>query len=122
MINEFEPVLARPVVRTRSTRWNEEVLQAVVALKSSVCYGREVFVEIGACGLAAVKSGTKYGVTDGKHMILAMEYESVKILANGWIVACKYGCYILYNSKGEMYKGLLFLKKENAIKFAKTLI
>lgn len=107
-------------VGTGSPRWNGRLKETVEAMRKLAQPGKEVFVELAPNGLAIVKSGMKCSVNNGQRMILE-GYESVDVLENGWIVACKHGCYTLHDSEGNMYKGLLFLKKSNAIKFAKTL-
>ena len=100
---------------------NREAVENIATLMCATVMGQEVFVQLGHCGLAVVKSGTKCGVTNGTRMILDRQYESVTILKNGWMVACKHGCYFLYDKEGEMYRGLKFLNKTNAIRFANSL-
>ncbi len=72
-------------------------------------------------GLAVVACGMQYGVNAGERIVLAPQFESVILLENGWMVASRYGIYNIYDREGNIYKGLSFLKEENAIKFAKTL-
>lgn len=112
----------KPEAKTEvPARWNKNILETVETVRGLVTPGREVFVEMGANGLAVVKSGTKCGVTNGKRMVLDIQFESVVILENGWMVACKYGIYDLYDKEGNVYKGLSFLNKQNAIRFASSL-
>ena len=105
----------------RGTIWNKDMLNAIGVAKSYVAGDRDIHVELCPKGLAIIKSGMKCGVINGTRMILDIQFESVVVLENGWMVTCKYGIYDLYNEEGEIYKGLSFLKKENAIRFAKTL-
>lgn len=107
--------------RETSATFDNKALNAIGVARTTVVPGREVFVQTGAKGLAVVRSGLKCGVTNGKLMVLAIEFDSVVILENGWMVACKHGIYDLYDREGNVYKGLSFLNKQNAIKFAKTL-
>ena len=100
---------------------NREAVKNIATLTGVAVMEQEVFVQLGYGGLTVVKSGTKCGVINGSRMILDRKYESVTILKNGWMVACKYGCYFLYNKEGEMYQGLKFLNKTNAIRFANSL-
>ena len=109
----------KPTVR--GSRWNKDMLNALGVARSSVAPGRDVQVELNAKGLAVVKNGMYCGVTKGASMVLGVKFESIVVLENGWMVASKHGIYNLYNKEGSVYKGLSFLKKENAIKFAKTL-
>lgn len=116
------------MTKTKSTvsaasrpRWNEDVQKVLNVARSSVTTGQDVHVELCTNGLAVIKSGMKSGVTNGTRMILDILFESIVVCENGWMVACKHGIYYLYNKEGNMYKGLSFLKKENAIRFAKTL-
>ena len=104
-----------------SANWNAKMLEFVAALRKMNVAGQEVFVHMNKCGLATVKCGTKCGVTNGTSMVLEMQYESIEILENNWMVACRHGIYKLYDKDGNPYNGLKFLKKQNAIKFARTL-
>ncbi len=112
----------KPTVSTVSRpRWNEDMQKVLGVAKSSVTTGQDVHIELCAKGLAVIKSGMKCGVTNGTRMILDIQFESIVVCENGWMVACKHGIYYVYDKEGRMYKGLSFLKKQNAIKFAKTL-
>lgn len=106
---------------TTSTKWNKAVLDSLGVAKLGMNPGEDLHIQLCAKGLAVVKNGMKCGVTNGKRMVLDVSFESVVVLENGWMVACKNGIYNLYNEEGTPYKGLSFLNKQNAIKFAKSL-
>ena len=104
-----------------SANWNKEILNAVSVAKTVAVPGRDLHVKLGVKGLAVVKSDMYCGVTNGKRMILDFKFDTIDIVENGWMVAGRYGIYKLYNKDGNMYKGLSFLKKSNAIRFARML-
>lgn len=104
-----------------STTWNNEMLKAINVAREFLIPGRDVHVKLCAKGLAVVESGIRCGVTDGERMILPLEFESVEVEENGWMVACKHGIYDIYDEQGNKFKGLSFLKKANAKKFAREL-
>lgn len=109
------------IEQVTSATWNEEMLRAINVAREFLIPGREVSVKLCAKGLAVVKCSIWCGVTNGERMILPMEFESIEVVENGWIVACKYGIYDLYDEQGNKFRGLSFLKKSNAIKFARDL-
>ena len=109
-----------PVAARSSTSYCEGLERSKVFRKFNQGQ-KEVGVELVANGLAVLKCDQKYGVANGSTMILPIEYESIVVVENGWSVACKYGIYNVFDKQGRQYKGLSFLKKSNAIKFARSL-
>lgn len=100
---------------------NMSILKVVGVARGKMVSGREQHDEVCVKGVTVIKSGLKYGVSNMARVVLDTQFESVVILENGWLVACQNGIYKLYDKEGNVYKGLSFLKKDNAIKFAKTL-
>ena len=110
-----------PVKVGDSTCWSSVVLERSEVLRKVKQCKNEVCVELVANGLAVLKCDQKYGVVNDSAMILPIDFESIDVVENGWTVAGKYGIYNVYDKRGRQYKGLSFLKKSNAIKFARSL-
>ena len=110
-----------PVMVIGSARGAGKVLERREVFGEVQRHNKEICVELVENGLALLKCDEKYGVANGSQIILPINFESITVVENGWSVACKYGIYDIYDSAGRPYKGLSFLKKSNAIKFARTL-
>lgn len=102
------------------TRTNSLFQTTVNNIRGKVRPGEEIEIEFASNELMLVRQREYCSVFNSAGEIVG-RCESIVVLDNGWMVACKYGRYDLYYKDGTMYKGLMFLKKSNAIKFAKTL-
>lgn len=105
---------------TLKPSWNGKIKKAVEALGVCVRSGMEINVEPAKHDLLIAKCGI-YMTILSEGNVIANRCESVDVLDNGWIVACIHGRYELYYKDGSQYRGLSFLNKSNAIRFAKAL-
>ena len=106
---------------TDSGKLNKSILKAVGVAMYTRPAVKNFDVQEEINGLTVVRCGMTYGVNNGECMVLPPIFESITILENGWMVTARHGIYDLYDYEGHIYKGLSFLKKENAIRFAKML-
>ena len=104
-----------------SINGDRKLLDSVGVARSFGAQGRDLQVQPVVKGLAVVNRGMNHGVAKGEQLVLDIKFESIVILQNGWMVACKHGVYYLYDENGNIYKGLSFLNKQNAIRFANSL-
>lgn len=103
-----------------STRWNAQIRKAVESLGVNLRTGQEIHIELVKNNLIIAKYGM-YRIILNEGNVIVDRCESVTVLENEWLVVSRHGIYYLYDKAGNPYKGLSFLKKENAIRFAKTL-
>lgn len=102
------------------SNWNGKIKKVVEALGANIRPGMEISIEPTKHDLLIAKCGV-YMTVLSEGNVIAKRCESIEVLDNGWIVACIHGQYELYYKDGSKYRGLSFLKKSNAIRFAKTL-